>query len=125
MLLVIAGVCLVALGVFSGLVLLLAPIGWVPWSPAVVLWAAFPLFSMIGYALFVVGGRTAHVRGLSILLSALFLLLALGAAAALVLGAAGVVGPIAQSAPLWFVLVVAGVLGIVGSASYRLVPADA
>jgi hypothetical protein len=65
------------------------------------------------------------VRGLSIALSALFLLLALAAAAALVLGAAAVVGPIAQTAPLWYVLVVAGVLGIVGSASYRLTPADA
>jgi len=125
MLLVIAGFCLVALGVFSDLVLLLAPIGLVPWSPAAVLWVAFPLFSMIGYALFVVGGRHAHVRGLSIALSALFLLLALAAAAALVLGAAAVVGPIAQTAPLWYVLVVAGVLGIVGSASYRLTPADA
>jgi hypothetical protein len=124
MLLVIAGVCLIALGLFSGLVLLLAPIGLVPWSPQAVLWAAFPLFSLVGYALFVVGGRSAHIRGLSIALSALFLLLALVSAAALVLGAAAVVGPIAQTAPLWYVLVVAGVLGIVGSASYRLSPAQ-
>ena len=125
MLLVIAGVGLIALGLFSGLVLLLAPLGLVPWAPDAVLWVAFPLFSMIGYVLFVIGGRSAHVRGLSIVLSALFLLLALAAAAALVLGAAAVVGPIAQTAPLWYVLVVAGVLGIVGSASYRLAPAGA
>jgi hypothetical protein len=125
MLLVIAGAGLIALGLFSGVVLLLAPLGLVPWSADAMLWVAFPLFSMLGYVLFVVGGRHAQVRALSIALSALFLLLALGAAAALVLGAAAVVGPIAQTAPLWYVMVVAGVLGIGDSASYRLTPAQA
>jgi hypothetical protein len=125
MLLTITGAVLIALGLFSGLVLLLAPIGAVPWSPGALLWVAFPLFSVLGYALFVIGGRSSHIRGLSVALSALFLLLALGAAVALVLGAAAVFGPLQQTASVWYVLVVGGITGILGAASYRGAPAEA
>jgi hypothetical protein len=119
MVLLIVGVAVMALGVFSGAVLLLAPMGLAPWSAGPVLWLLFPLFSVVGYVLFVLGSRSAQIRGFSIVVSCLFLLLALGAAAGLVLGAAAVITQAASTAPLWYVMVVAGVIGIVGAAAYR------
>ena len=45
MVLLVAGALVVALGLFSGIVLTLAPLGLAPWSPELVLWVLFPLFS--------------------------------------------------------------------------------
>jgi hypothetical protein len=53
MFLLIAGMALLALGLFSGVVLVLAPLGLAPWSPMFTLCVLFPLFSILGYVLFV------------------------------------------------------------------------
>jgi hypothetical protein len=45
------------------------------------------------------------------------LLLALASAAGVVLSAASVIRPVGSVMPLWYVLVVAGVLGAIGAAS--------
>jgi len=117
MVLLVAGALVVALGLFSGLVLTLAPLGLAPWSPELVLWVLFPLFSVIGYVLVAMAGKTTQVRGFTFAVSCLLLLLALASAAGVVLSAASVIRPVGSTMPLWYVLVVAGVLGAVGAAS--------
>jgi hypothetical protein len=118
MVLLIAGALLVAMGLFAGSVLVVAPLGLAPWSADLALWVLFPLFSVVGYALFVVGAKARHVRELSFALSCLLLLLAVSSAAGLVLAAASVVHPIGDTLSLWYVLAIAGVLGTVGVAAH-------
>ena len=117
MVLLVAGALVVALGLFSGIVLTLAPLGLAPWSPELVLWVLFPLFSVVGFLLVAMAGKTTQVRGFTFAVSCLLLLLALASAAGVVLSAASVIRPVGSVMPLWYVLVVAGVLGAVGAAS--------
>ena len=117
MVLLVAGALVVALGLFSGIVLTLAPLGLAPWSPELVLWVLFPLFSVVGFVLVAMAGKTTQVRGFTFAVSCLLLLLALASAAGVVLSAASVIRPVGSVMPLWYVLVVAGVLGAVGAAS--------
>jgi hypothetical protein len=56
MVLLVAGALVVALGLFSGIVLTLAPLGLAPWSPELVLWVLFPLFSVVGFLLVAMAG---------------------------------------------------------------------
>ena len=124
MVLLAAGAFLVALGLFSGVVLTLAPLGLAPWSPEGVLWVLFPLFSVVGYLLFATAARTPQVRGFTFTVSCLLLLLALASAAGVVLSAASVIQPVGSMLPLWYVLFVAGLLGSVGAASSRPIVSD-
>ena len=117
MILLVAGLALLALGLFSGVVLVVAPLGLAAWSPGIVLWVLFPAFSVVGYVLAVIGGRESQFRGLSMLLSCLLIVLALASAAGLVLEAASVVKPADDTLSLWYVLVVAGLVGVLGAAS--------
>ena len=117
MVLLVAGALVVALGLFSGIVLTLAPLGLAPWSPELVLWVLFPLFSVVGFLLVAMAGKSTQVRGFTFAVSCLLLLLALASAAGVVLSAASVIRPVGSVMPLWYVLVVAGVLGAVGAAS--------
>jgi hypothetical protein len=125
MLLFVTGLFLLALGLFSGGVLVAVPLGLVPWTAGPVLWVLFPLFCVVGYVLFVIGGRSAQVRGGSLLVSALLLLLALASAVALVLQAAAVVQPQGSTLSLWYVLAIAGLVGVVGAASLGRMPEQA
>jgi len=125
MALLLAGSFLIALGVFSGAVLVLVPLGLVAWKAGPVLWVLFPLFCVSGYILFVMGGRVTQIRPLSVAVSVVLLLLAMAAAAALVMQAAGVVPAAGDTLSLWYVLGVAGVLGIMGAASFGKRPDDA
>ncbi|MCR5885389.1 hypothetical protein LRS03_22020 [Rhizobacter sp. J219] len=117
MALLIAGAVLVALGLFAGGVLVAAPLGLVAGSVDATLWVLFPLLSITGFVLFVVGAKTAQIRGLSQLISWGLLALALASAAGLVLRAASFVNGETSTLPLWYVLVIAGFLGAVGAAS--------
>ena len=116
MVLLLAGAALLALGLFSGSVLIAAPLGWAQHA-GLALWLLFPLFCALGYALCVVGARAGLLASLSFAVSCLLLLLGLGAAAALVLAAAALLHPVGHTASLWDVLLVAGVLGTVGAAA--------
>jgi hypothetical protein len=111
------GGLLLVLGLFSGTVLVLAPLGVVPWSASATLWVLFPLFSLAGYVAFVIGARTARIRTLSVAASGLLLILAAAAATGLVMTAASVVPPAGDTLSLWYVLAVAGTLGAVGAAA--------
>jgi hypothetical protein len=124
MVLLVAGALVVALGLFSGVVLTLAPLGLAPWSPELVLWVLFPLFSVTGFVLVAMAGRSAQVRSFAFAVSCLLLLLALAAAAGVVLSAASVISPVGSTLSLWYVLAVAGTLGAVGAASSQSRPAE-
>jgi len=112
MIVALAGAVLVLLGLFSGAVLVVAPLGLAPFTPGLALWILFPLFSVLGYALLVIGAHTAHVRVLSLVLSWLLVLLALAAAAGLVLSSADILRSPGGTVPLWYVLAIGGVLGL-------------
>ncbi len=124
MLLLITGVFLLLLGLFSGVVLVAAPLGLAAWTPGLVLWVLFPLFSVAGYVLFAIGARMGQVRAGSLVLSGLLLLLALVSAAGVVLQAASVLPAQGGTASLWYVMAVAGLIGIVGAASLSRMPAE-
>lgn len=117
MALLIAGALLVAMGLFAGGVLVAAPLGLLAGPVDVTLWVLFPLLSIVGFLLFIVGARTAQIRGLAQVISWALLALALASAGALLLRAASLVNGETSTLSLWYVLAVAGVLGAVGAAS--------
>ncbi|HEX6633406.1 MAG TPA: hypothetical protein VF038_05525 [Usitatibacter sp.] len=116
--LIVAGVSLVLLGLVSGVALFLAALGLIAIVPGFTLWLMFPLPCVAGYVLFAVPAPPRAIRALSIASSAVMLLLAVASVGALVLGAAGIVPQPQRTAELWYVLIVAGVLGSIGAASY-------
>ena len=117
MALLIAGAVLVALGLVAGALLVAAPLGAVAATADPALWVLFPLLSVAGFSLFVVGAKRTHIRGLSLALSCALLALAVGSALGLLLRAASLVHSEGSTVSLWYVLVVAGILGSVGAAS--------
>jgi hypothetical protein len=118
MILIAAGALLAGLGLLSAALLLAAPLGWTA-DPGLSLWVLFPLFTLLGYSLLVVGGRDPSARLSTRALALPLLLLAGLAAIGLVVGAAGILPLHGGSAPLWYVLVLGGVIGAIGSAVSR------
>jgi hypothetical protein len=118
MILAIVGALLLALGLFSGAALVLAQLGVGALAAGVSLWVMFPLFSVAGYLLFATGARVANFRALSFAVSIALLLLALGCAAALVADATALLALHGGTGALWYVLLIAGVLGATGAASH-------
>ncbi|MEK8032615.1 hypothetical protein AACH06_17480 [Ideonella sp. DXS29W] len=118
MLLVITGGVLTLLGFLSAVFLVAAPMGWMAHSPGLTLWVLFPLFTLLGYGLLVVGSRDPAVRVPTRWLGAALLLLALLAAVGLMASGAGLLQLQGDSsAPLWYVLVIGGLMGATGSAT--------
>lgn len=119
MLIAIVGGVLAALGFLSAVALVAAPLGMSAAAPGLTLWVLFPLFTLIGYSLIVVGSRDPAVKLPTLALAVPLLLLALVAAVAIVASAAGLrpINGEDGSAPLWYVLVLGGVLGAVGTAA--------
>ena len=117
MFLAVAGLLLAAMGLFAGGVLVAGPMGFGPAGAGWTLWALFPLFTIAGLVAFVMGSRTAMLRGPSLLASWLLLGLALLAAAGLVLDAAGIRPALGGTAALWFVMLAGGLLGGIGAAA--------
>ena len=118
MILAIVGALLLALGLFYGAALVLAQLGVGALAAGVSLWVMFPLFSVAGYLLFATGARVANFRALSFAVSIALLLLALGCAAALVADATALLALHGGTGALWYVLLIAGVLGATGAASH-------
>lgn len=118
MLIVITGGVLALLGFLSAVILVTAPMGWMAAKPGLTLWVLFPLFTLVGYGLLAVGSRDPAVRVPTRLLGGGLLLLALLAAIGLMASGAGLLQLHGDSsAPLWYVLVLGGVIGGVGSAT--------
>lgn len=116
MLLFVAGAALAALGFFCALLLVAAPLGLVQAAPGLSLWVLFPLFTLVGYTLLAIGSRDPAVKAPTRWLAVPLLVVALVAAAGLVASGAGLVTIAGGSAPMWYVLVIGGLLGVVGSA---------
>lgn len=113
------GLILLALGIFSGAVLLLAPLGLIPATAGLTLWILFPLFTIGGYFLAAAPADNKHLPILSRVSGVLLLLLALGAGIVLVLQAAAMIETTASSMSLWYVLFIGLALGASGLAAHR------
>lgn len=116
----IAGGLLALLGLLSGVLLAAAPLGLIAAAPGVSLWILFPLLTLLGWFLLVVSdhdparGFATKVVAAPLFAVALLSVLALVAAGA---GLVAVDGP-AGSSPLWYVALVGGFLGALGTAAY-------
>ena len=124
MILAIVGALLLALGLFSGAALVLAQLGVGQMTAGASLWVMFPLFSVVGYLLFATGARVANIRALSFAVSILLLVLAVGCAAVLVADATSLFALHGGTGALWYVLLIAGVLGASGAATHGKVAAQ-
>lgn len=121
---VLVGIVLLALGLLSGVVLVLAALGLLAAVAGLTLWALFPILCIAGFLLVGMQAQPAQVRTVSVVSSALLLLLALASIVAIVLGAAALIPAPASAAALWFVLVIGGALGLTGAAAYGRSPKD-
>ena len=116
----IAGGLLAALGVLCGALLAAAPLGLVAAAPGLSLWILFPVLTLLGWFMLVVSdldpARGMATRAVAIPLFVLALLAVLG----LVAASAGLVAVngLTGTTPLWFVALVGGLLGGVGTAAY-------
>lgn len=120
MVLTLAGALLALLGLASALMLLLGQGGWM-------VWLLFPLFTLLGFGLVAVGGRNAADQGRQSLKWLSLALLGLAALAALALfgHASGAMPARSGLTALWYVLVLAGAAGGLGTAALTRKPDDA
>ena len=116
----IAGGLLAALGILAGALLVGAPLGLVAAAPGLSLWILFPVLTLVGWFMLVVSDldplRGMATRSVAIPLFVLALLAVLG----LVAAGAGLVAVngLTGTTPLWYVAIVGGLLGGVGTAAY-------
>lgn len=119
-----AGIVLLVLGLFSGAILLLGPLGVVPEAPGYTLWILFPAFTVVGYLMAAAPARDSSLPILSRITGALLMLLALAAGIGLVLQGGAIVTKHTDTTALWYVLVLGIVLGAAGLASHARIPRD-
>lgn len=117
MALVIAGGVLALLGLAAALLLVAAALGFTGAAPGLSLWVLFPLLSVLGYALLVIGSRDPAVRLPTRLLALPMLLVSLVAAVGLVAAGGGLLKLAGSGAALWYVMAFAGLVGVIGSAA--------
>lgn len=116
----IAGGLLAALGVLAGALLVAAPLGLVAVAPGLSLWILFPLLTLLGWFLLVVSdldplrGNATRFVAVPLFVIALLAVLGLVAAGAGLVAVNGITG----TTPLWYVAIVGGLLGAVGTAAY-------
>jgi hypothetical protein len=114
-----SGAILLILGLVAGLFLLLAPFGIGPANLGISGWIMFPAFTVVGYLMFAVGARFAHVSTLSRIGGGCLMLLSLAAAIGLFLIGSGFVPSRGDPLSLWYVLGLGIVLGGSGFAIAR------
>ena len=116
---VFAGALLLALGLVSGLFLLLAPFGIGPATPGLTTWILFPGFMVVGYILLAVAARIGLTALVSRLAGACLVLLALGAGTGLFALGNALITSAGDPAVLWYVLGLGLALGATGFAIGR------
>ena len=114
-----AGLIILALGLFSGAILLLAPLGLIAASAGVTLWVLFPLFTIGGYLLAASAAPDSSLPMLSRATGAVLLVLALAAGVVLVLQGGAIMEAKDSSLALWYVLVIGLLGGASGLAAHR------
>jgi hypothetical protein len=115
----VAGLVILALGIFSGAILLLAPLGVIEATAGLTLWVLFPLFTIGGYLLAASAAQDSMLPLLSRATGAVLLLLALAAGVVLVLQGSSIMEARASSMSLWYVLVIGLLGGASGLAAHR------
>lgn len=110
----IAGAILVALGLASGVLLVLAPFGIMGAEPGFITWGMFPVLSTLGYVFIATGAEGSAVATLSRLMGGITLLLAVGAIVALFAADNGLLTIQSSATPLWYVLALGIVFGVAG-----------
>lgn len=114
-----AGIILLVLGLFTGALLLLIPLGIVPGSANLLLWILFPVFAIGGYLMAASAAKDSGAAMLTRASGAVMMVLALAAAIVLVLYAASMFVPEGSTLSIWYVLIVGLALGATGLASRR------
>ena len=114
-----AGLVLLALGVFSGVFLVLVPLGLLTGTAGPTLWVLFPTFTVVGYLMAAAPSENRSLPALSRVTGVLLLALALVAAVALVLEGGSIVEARGDTFSLWYVLGIGLVLGAAGLSSHR------
>lgn len=114
-----AGLLLLVLGILSGTILVLVPLGLTGATAGMTLWILFPVFTIGGFLLAAMPARSAALAWLTRGSGLVLLLLALVAGVALVLQGAGMLESRGDTFSLWYVLAIGLVLGSTGVASYR------
>lgn len=113
--LVVTGAVLLLLGLAAGAVLLCVPPGWIAAQPGYLTWAAFPLFSALGYLLLIAATDTRVAAMVTRFTAVVTVLLALAAALVLFAADNGWLAMAGGSWPLWYVMLIglpAGVSGL-------------
>ncbi len=115
MMTVVGGV-LAALGLVSGILLVLAPLGVGGAEPGYITWGMFPVLSILGYTFMITSASSANVALLSRVMGGITLLLALGAIVAIFAADNGLIAIHSSLSPLWYVVVLGIVFGTTGLA---------
>ncbi len=114
---IIAGLFLLALGLFSGSFLVASAMGFTANEAKITLWLLFPAFTLTGYLLAALPTTMTCLPLVTRASAVLLMLLALVSAAGLVFRGAGMLPEGGDSLTLWYVLGVGLVLGAVGLAT--------
>src|SRR6478609_6049651 len=110
----IAGTLFLVMGLISGLLLALAPLGFMPYQPGWVTWVLFPGLTILGYVFVLLASRTPVVPIISRATGGALLLLAVVATVGIFLVANSMIRSDFSTLPLWYVLAIGLVLGTAG-----------
>jgi hypothetical protein len=119
--LVIAGFIFLCLGLLTGVALILAPVGLWSLHASLTTYILFTVLVGVGYLLLAVSSKLAALPAVARITGAMLLLLALGAAAALVLVSTAMIPAASGTLPLWYVFVVGGLVGVALLSAHRTV----
>jgi hypothetical protein len=117
-----AGLVFLALGLLSGALLVLVPLGLTAGAAGITLWVLFPVFTIMGYLMSAASTQGATLPLLSRVTGVLLLVLGLVAGVALVLQGGAIMELRSDPFSLWYVLVLGVILGAVGLASHKREP---
>lgn len=110
----VAGGLFLVMGLISGLLLALAPLGVTPYQPGWVTWILFPGLTVLGYTFVLLASRTSVVPIITRATGGALLLLAVVATVSIFLLANSMIRTDFSTLPLWYVLGVGLVLGTAG-----------
>ena len=110
----VAGGLFLIMGLISGLLLALAPLGVTPYQPGWVTWFLFPGLTVLGYTFVLLASRTSVVPIITRATGGALLLLAVVATVSIFLLANSMIRSDFSTLPLWYVLGVGLVLGTAG-----------
>jgi len=110
----ISGAILTVLGLTSGVLLILAPLGVADINPGVIVWIFFPVLTLLGYLFLAVASRGSSVAIITSVAGALLLCLGITATVVLFLFGSSMLKPASDTIGLWYVLGIGIVFGAAG-----------